>query len=688
MSGDSPLSGDATQTSGPLEAAHPALSKDVFVSYASQDAAVANAVVEALEGQGIRCWIAPRDVVPGSLYADEIVGAINDAKVVLLVLSEHSITSPHVGKEIERASSKRRRIIALHLDSAALTRAFEYFLSESQWIDVGAGGTEAALPKLVEAVRRHLDPSTAAESHGQLRQQGGRPVISSSKKWLLAGGVTVLSLALAYFVVDKLWLSKRIATEKPVAQTPAAVVFAPPPHSIAVLPFVNMSGDASQEYFSDGITEELLNSLSRLNELQVVARTSSFSFKGQNVDVSTIAHKLNVGAILEGSVRRSGNTVRITVQLINPVTGFHRWSQTYDWNLTDILKVQTDVATSVARELEIQLVGDETAKLDLGGTSIPAAYDAYLRGVQLYIEADTQEASDRTALAAVDQAIALDPRYPAAHALRAEVLTSIIHNSNNLASRVRMREQAVAAAERAVALAPEFGEAHLALGRVRARVLFDVAGAAPEFDRALALAPGSAKVQRNFAQFAVELGRFDSAVTAARRAASLDSQNFRSYGTLANVLYFARRFGEAEAALKMAEALKPSAHTNGIILILILLASDRVEQARQLCESSATPLDEDDRQAFLALIYFAEGRRVEAQQELEVVQKLDGDSSAYLYARIYAKAGDKTAALQWLAKAEELHDPDLHLLKVDLLLDPIRNEPQFKAIEARMNFPP
>jgi len=136
---------------------------DVFISYASQDTATADAIVEFLERHGLRCWVAPRDVVPGSLYADEIVGAINEARVVVLVLSEHSVKSPHVGKEIERASSKRRRIIALRTDSAPLTRAFEYFLSESQWVDLGTGGTEAAAAKLVEAIRRHLGPVAASE---------------------------------------------------------------------------------------------------------------------------------------------------------------------------------------------------------------------------------------------------------------------------------------------------------------------------------------------------------------------------------------------------------------------------------------------------------------------------------------------------------------------------------------------
>jgi hypothetical protein len=163
MSGDSPKSGETTQSNISLEAVAPRLSRDVFISYASQDAAVADSMVETLESHGFTCWMAPRDVVPGSLYADEIVGAINDAKVVVLILSEHSVASAHVGKEIERASSKRRRIIAFHVDTAPLTRAFEYFLSESQWIDVGTSRTEAAAAKLVEAVRRHLEPSAPVE---------------------------------------------------------------------------------------------------------------------------------------------------------------------------------------------------------------------------------------------------------------------------------------------------------------------------------------------------------------------------------------------------------------------------------------------------------------------------------------------------------------------------------------------
>ena len=194
-------------------------------------------------------------------------------------------------------------------------------------------------------------------------------------KAVLLATIAVLVLALGYLVANRLVLSKRGAEVAP------ATAFSPPPHSLAVLPFVNLSGDKEQEYFSDGLTEELLNSLAQINELQVAARTSSFSFK-EHPDIATVAHKLNVGAVLEGSVRRSANTIRITVQLINAVTGFHLWSKTYDRDLGDVLKLQTEIATSVASALKVTLLGDVAAKVELGGTRNSAAFDAYLRGAK------------------------------------------------------------------------------------------------------------------------------------------------------------------------------------------------------------------------------------------------------------------------------------------------------------------
>jgi TolB-like protein len=255
------------------------------------------------------------------------------------------------------------------------------------------------------------------------------PVAASWRpKAALLATIAVVLLALSYLVANRLVLSRRGAEVGAVpasaAQSVSATGFNPPPHSIAVLPFANMSGDKQQEYFSDGLTEELLNSLSEINGLQVAARTSAFSFKGKDTDIGTIARKLNVGAVLEGSVRRSAHTIRITAQLINAVTGFHLWSKTYDRDLGDVLKLQTEIATAVASSLKVTLLGDVAAKVELGGTGNPAAFDAYLRGAKAL--SSSHDAKDLpAAITAYTEAIRLDPHYALAFAGRSIALSIV-----------------------------------------------------------------------------------------------------------------------------------------------------------------------------------------------------------------------------------------------------------------------
>jgi serine/threonine-protein kinase len=465
--------------------------------------------------------------------------------------------------------------------------------------------------------------------------------------------------------------------------TAAVAAFAPPAHSIAVLPFVNMSGDPKQDYFSDGLSDDLLDSLSRLNSLQVAARTSSFSFKGQNVDTATIAHKLNVGAILEGSVRRAGNTVRITAQLINTVTGFHMWSQSYDRNPTDVLKVETDVATAVARQLVATPGAEDVAKFNVGGTTNAEAYDAYLLGMQLALGPYT-EANYRKSLDYFDQAIALDPRYAAAHAGRASVLTNLAYDIDTLETRETFNLQAIASAERAVALAPDFAEAHAVLATVRRHHL-DFPGAAREYEQALELAPGSAQVQRTYSHMAAYLGHFPEAIAAAQRAVILDPQGYTTRMHLAEVFEFSRRFPDALATLK-AEILRPDSMEVEDDVNYVLLESNQITQMLKRCESPATALGEQSRYQCLALAYHALARQADAERAFSKLRF--PDSNAYQNAEFFAQWGDKPEALSWLAKAERLHDEGLQELKVAFMLDPIRDEPQFKALVTRMKFPP
>ena len=248
-----------------------------------------------------------------------------------------------------------------------------------------------------------------------------------------------------------------------VAANTAPAAFNPPPQSIAVLPFVNLSGDKEQEYFSDGLTEELLNSLAEINGLQVAARTSSFSFK-EHPDIVSVAHKLNVAAVLEGSVRRSEHTVRVTTQLINAVTGFHLWSKTYDRDLGDVLKLQAEIATTVASALKVTLLGDEAARIELGGTHNPAAFDAYLRGSKAF-SSGPGDVTLKGAIAAYTEAIRLDPNYALAFAGRSRAFTAYA-GGGGIASETVVRElfdKGHADARQAIRLAPELAEGHLAL---------------------------------------------------------------------------------------------------------------------------------------------------------------------------------------------------------------------------------
>jgi serine/threonine protein kinase len=510
-------------------------------------------------------------------------------------------------------------------------------------------------------------------------------------------GAAVAGLAIAAVaaaVISALeggWMSNRHAsavTARPVGAEPASLTTTINPRSIAVLPFLDLSENKDQEYFSDGMTEQLINELAQLSSLRVSARTSSFYFKGKQSTVAEISKLLHVTAVVEGSVRRVGNQVRITVQLVDAGSGFHVWSHVYDRGLKDILEVQSSVATSIAQALNVTLTPDDWAKFALGGTQNPAAFDMYLRAEQQLRTGIDSEAGTRAALALFDQAIALDPNYAYAYTGRARSLDVLAVFHVDAATRDDVRRQALAAGERAVALAPQLGEAHATLAITRAYGLLDFAGAAPDFDRAIALSPGNARVQRLYAEFSSALGHREKAIAAAKRAVSLDPQNLLSHVTLGRALLHSRNYRDALLAFHDAEALKSDSNYLQGNIVAALVTSGQVEQARQRCESKTISLNDDNRHYCLALAYHLLGNQPTAERELAQLKALAGDEAAFGYAAIYAQWGDANTALAWLAKAEQRRDPSLQSLRVAPLLDPLRKYPEFHAIEERLKLPP
>jgi TolB-like protein/tetratricopeptide (TPR) repeat protein len=663
------------------------ISHPVFLSYASQDAEAAQKICEALRAGGIEVFLDQSELRGGDAWDQKIRHEIHDCALFIPIVSQHTQERLEgyfrhewnlAIERIHHMAQQKPFLVPVVVDG---TRDQEAFVPDAfralQWTRLPGGETP---PAFVERIKRllspELSPMSAVLSATTAIRESTPAATWRSKPVLLATASAVLFATLAYFLADKLWISKHL--------TPSPAAFAPPPHSIAVLPFVNISGDKEQEYFSDGLTEELLNSLSEINELQVAARTSAFSFKGKDTDIGTIARKLNVGAVLEGSVRRSAHTIRITAQLINAVTGFHLWSKTYDRDLGDVLKLQTEIATAVASALRVTLLGDIAAKVELGGTRNPAAFDAYLRGAKAYSSIrDNKDVP--TVIAAYTEAIRLDPHYALAFAGRSLALVTYAAEAVTGAAIREAFDKAQADARQALALAPDLAQAHLALALVSEIETLDFAQASEAYERALALAPGNAEVLRQSGVFAALMGHFDAGVAATRRVVVLDPLARQSHGALGKALYAARRYEEAVAAFAEVISLDPDYKASYGYRGLAYYGLGDLERASASCK---TKPDYWGNQHCLAVIYDKLGRHADAEAELSKLKAANGDASAYQYATIYAQWGNRAKALEWLETALRLRDPGLQELKIDPLLDPLRKEPRFQAVMRELKFPP
>jgi TolB-like protein/Tfp pilus assembly protein PilF len=684
MPGDPTESGEQQALAGPPSAFKPSdVSIDAFVSYASHDAPVANSIVEALEKPGLRCWIAPRDVTPGSHYADHIMSAISRAKVLVLVLSDSALASKHVGKEVERASSKGRPIIALRTDAAALTPAFEYFLSESQWIDVGAGGVAAVAAKLVEAVRSHAGSAVsagpvarpAAPSHLE------RPRL---RRWGILGVAGVFAVVFGYLVVDKFWLSRPVTGEQTTVVATGApattpVVPATSEKSIAVLPFADLSEKKDQEYFADGMTEEIINLLTKVPDLRVPARTSSFYFRGKSTKVSDIARELGVAHILEGSIRRSGNRIRVTAQLVRADNGYDLWSQTYDRDLHDVFKVQDDIANAVVQALQISLMGGPLTR-QKGGTQNLEAYLLYLRSTK---ENDAFSATAiKEARKHIEQAIKLDPDF-----LLARTMLGWVNVNLAQLRELPVRdgyERARQLAQNALELSPDLADAHLVLGYIHRNYDWDWVAAQSEARQGLTLDPTHRYALELNGQVAASIGDWDGAERYFRHQLANDPLNPQPHWDLGTTLYRAGRFTAAETEYrKLIELVPDYAWARGY-LAKTLLAQGKPEAALAMAQQEG---DEANRLDILPIFLQAAGRHAEADEALKALATKYADSDAYFVAMNYAYRDDHDLALQWLERAYQQKESGFIEIVGEPLFKNLANDARYKAFLRKMNLP-
>ncbi len=459
--------------------------------------------------------------------------------------------------------------------------------------------------------------------------------------------------------------------------------------SLAVLPFVNRSASPDDEYFSDGLADELLNLLAKIKGLRVTARTSSFLFKGTKDDVPTIGRRLNVATLLEGSVRKTGNRVRISVQLINVADGSHLWSETYDRTLEDIFAVQDDIAQSVVKELRVTLLGEEEdsdarrqVKADVvsagrGRGTDPEAHRLYLLARHLIDRWTRQETT--SAIGYLKEALERDPAFALAwselgRAYAREADRGWVPVAEGYG---RARE----AVERSLVLDPDLADAHGQMGWIRMGYDWDWRGAETSFARGLDLAPGNALVIRGAAVLAVNVGRVEEAIGLFHRAVEQDPLSATTYGNLGVALQSADRFTEAEEAYRKALELAPRRSGTLAYLSLCLLAQGRSRDA--LAEATREP-EESLRLWSLAIVHGAMGHAAESDASLRDLIEKYGEGSAYQVAEAYGARSEMDAAFEWLDRAYALRDTGLTEIKTSLNLRSLHGDPRWGVFLRKM----
>jgi TolB-like protein len=671
----------------------------VFLSYASQDAEAAQRICEALRAAGIEVWFDQSELRGGDAWDQSIRKQIKTCALFVPIISKHT----H-----ERAEGYFRLEWKLAVDRSHLITSHKAFLlpavidetseeeehvpdkfREVQWTRLPGGVTPAAF---VERIRRLLSGESAQEptrtesvaARVSTAPTTPKPVLAfwRSKAALLATSA-LLVLALGYLAANRLVLSKRGAevgaAPAPAAQSVPATVFNPPPHSIAVLPFVDMSENQDQEYFGDGMAEEIVNLLVKVPDLKVIGRTSSFQFKGKTDDLQKVGTRLGAAYVVEGSVRRSGDHIRVTAQLIDTRDGTHRWSDTYDREASDILQVQDEIATNLVRALQLEVASSrfiEERVVPRNGE----AYDTYLRGLHALNRFD--QAGMEEAVAHFRHALTLDPHFvPAAEQL---ARTLCDQPSWGFVPPSTGYEQARVAADSALKLHPNSAVAHAVLACVHTWYDWDWPAALQEVKTAIALAPNDPFVLVTAAIEREAIGQGTEALSLSEAALSTDPLHAGAHQIRGWAYVYLGRLAEAERAMRRVLEISPTYGTAHHGLGVILLLEGRPQDALSEMQKE-TPVG--GRSAGLALVYHALHRDHDSDVELARLEAEHATDMAMWIAEAHAFRGEKDQAFFWLDRAYSQKAIFLITVKGDPLLKNLERDPRYKAFLRKMNLP-
>ena len=649
------------------------LNKAVFLSYASQDAEAAKRICEALRRGGIEVWFDQSELRGGDAWDQRIRQQIRDCALFIPIISMNT-ASRHEGyfrlewdladQRTHKIARNRPFVIPVCLDATpnAGSDVPETF-QRVQWTRLPAGDTPASFVERISQLLSPDGPSPAAKgtpSGGAAAVAPAMRSVSSRPKAVVVLIALALVLVGGYLVLDKLFPTKPAAPPAtPSAPAKTAAPSTLPGRSIAVLPFVDMSEKKDQEYFSDGLSEELIDLLAKTQGLEVIARTSSFYFKGRQATIGEIAKTLNVANVMEGSVRKSGNTIRVTAQLIRASDGVHIWSETYDRDLKDVFKVQDEIALGVVQKLKLTLLPATPAAA--ARTENSEAHRLYLQG--RYFQArdtieDLPKANDY-----FKRALALDATYAPAWAAIATVATRQVANGySTLAKEMSVTREA---ATKAIELDPKNGEAYAALGLVH-MMAHEWAQADETLASARDIAPTDSTVFMISAILARGLGRNEDAVALFHQSLGHDPINLLARRYLARTLFFAGRIPEGEAEIRQVidtNPTQPGAHYD---LARILLAMGQVDAAGAACEAET---DEGWKRLGLPVCYHAQHRTADAKAALADLLR-NSVGAEFQVAEAYADLGDADQAFKWLDAAA---DRDLGIIW-------LRNDPLFKAL--------
>jgi TolB-like protein len=628
----------------------------VFLSYSHEDRKRALPIIHILEQAGFAVWWDGL-LEGGERFSHRTEAALEGAKAVVVLWSKASTASHWVHDEATRGRD-RRCLVPLSLDGSEAPLGFRQFqVLDARPAKVKAGSSE--MQAMLHAVAVLHD--RPAEDFARIAKA---PAVNRRTAMVAGGAIALLGTGFAAWQTGLLGGNGGMANR------------------IAVMPFANLGGDASQTYLSDGLCAEIRSMLAQNGALQVVGQASSEAFSDSKLDSIAIAKKLKADFLVDGAVQVAGGVIRITSELIEGKSGINRLPQSFEKPMEDILTVQREIAGAISAKLTSKIAASDSSKVALGGTANVTAFDHYLRGKDLYAHAKN-EAEEREAITYFEAAIAADPKFASAHTGRAKSLAAVAGQYGSAAEIKQYHDAAMVSARRAIELAPKLADAHSTLALMLFQGNLDAKSARAPFEFSRKLGEGDAPVMARFAVYSAATGRDDDALSAIQRAVLLDPLNALIHRILGTVHFAAKRYPEAIAAIRETIKLSPGLNDTYCRIGMVLLAQGKNREALTEFEADT---NEPSKLAGIAIAENHLGNSKRAKDAMSALIDIRETVALYQQGQVLAQWGDIDAALAVLDDARKQRDAGLNAARYDPMLDPLRKLPRFIRLLKSLGF--